>query len=338
MPDNAKASAATAIVIIDSSPALTPKHGLYKGRFTQSLHGTPSQNALALPTATCGGRMSYAGVSPSGDDQHGNALSVGGKRRWNSEKRSERFRMRAVLATGEESTTMSSAAAGDYRVVQELVVPPMKTSVKTLDINNNPTQPTTTTTTTSKQRRTSKSSKLRKTSKSKETAAAADNADSTTTSAKHKAPARKKTAKVSMKVTPSVSPGGDAHKDANNTNNNGSGSGNGDEDEEMIDCECCCKMPEPAGCFRTRKNYSLYLLAETNRFRAFCLHMTNQKWFDHVILTFIALNCVTLAMERPNIPPNSFVSQQFSGQTIASLVESCRYLSIKKTCNNETTS
>lgn len=35
-----------------------------------------------------------------------------------------------------------------------------------------------------------------------------------------------------------------------------------------------------------------------------CSWFINQKWFDNVILLFIALNCITLAMERPNIPPN----------------------------------
>lgn len=41
-----------------------------------------------------------------------------------------------------------------------------------------------------------------------------------------------------------------------------------------------------------------------NRFRNLCVCFVNQKWFDNVILLFIALNCITLAMERPNIPPN----------------------------------
>lgn len=36
-----------------------------------------------------------------------------------------------------------------------------------------------------------------------------------------------------------------------------------------------------------------------------CNWIVNKKWFDNVILLFIALNCITLAMERPNIPPNS---------------------------------
>lgn len=30
-----------------------------------------------------------------------------------------------------------------------------------------------------------------------------------------------------------------------------------------------------------------------------------QNGFDNLILIFIALNCITLAMERPNIPPES---------------------------------
>jgi voltage-dependent calcium channel T type alpha-1G len=36
-----------------------------------------------------------------------------------------------------------------------------------------------------------------------------------------------------------------------------------------------------------------------------CKELVERKWFDNVILLFIALNCITLAMERPNIPPHS---------------------------------
>jgi voltage-dependent calcium channel T type alpha-1G len=36
-----------------------------------------------------------------------------------------------------------------------------------------------------------------------------------------------------------------------------------------------------------------------------CKKLVERKWFDNVILLFIALNCITLAMERPNIPPDS---------------------------------
>ena len=35
--------------------------------------------------------------------------------------------------------------------------------------------------------------------------------------------------------------------------------------------------------------------------------MSNSKTFDFVILFFIGLNCITLAMERPLIPPHSVV-------------------------------
>lgn len=52
-----------------------------------------------------------------------------------------------------------------------------------------------------------------------------------------------------------------------------------------------------------RESYALYIFPETNRFRKVCFWFVNQKWFDNVILLFIALNCITLAMERPNIPP-----------------------------------
>lgn len=52
-----------------------------------------------------------------------------------------------------------------------------------------------------------------------------------------------------------------------------------------------------------RDSYSLYLFPPDNKFRKLCCWFVNQKWFDNVILLFIALNCITLAMERPNIPP-----------------------------------
>lgn len=41
------------------------------------------------------------------------------------------------------------------------------------------------------------------------------------------------------------------------------------------------------------------------RFRIMCKKLVERKWFDNAILLFIALNCITLAMERPNIPPSS---------------------------------
>ncbi|XP_050464943.1 voltage-dependent T-type calcium channel subunit alpha-1G isoform X6 [Cataglyphis hispanica] len=62
---------------------------------------------------------------------------------------------------------------------------------------------------------------------------------------------------------------------------------------------------EPKGCLQERENYSLYLFPPNNRFRIFCQWFVDQKWFDNVVLLFIGLNCITLAMERPNIPPDS---------------------------------
>lgn len=39
--------------------------------------------------------------------------------------------------------------------------------------------------------------------------------------------------------------------------------------------------------------------------RIYCNRLTDGRWFDYTVLVFIALNCITLAMERPNIPPKS---------------------------------
>lgn len=36
-----------------------------------------------------------------------------------------------------------------------------------------------------------------------------------------------------------------------------------------------------------------------------CLFLVSRQWFDSTVLFFIGLNCITLAMERPNIPPDS---------------------------------
>ena len=39
------------------------------------------------------------------------------------------------------------------------------------------------------------------------------------------------------------------------------------------------------------------------RFRLWCQELTSKNYFDFIILVFISANCITLAMERPNIPP-----------------------------------
>lgn len=77
-----------------------------------------------------------------------------------------------------------------------------------------------------------------------------------------------------------------------------------------------------ASFIKKRETLSLFTFSENNRweqssqctlsysiislisFRIFCKNVTSMKWFDNVVLLFIALNCITLAMERPNIPPD----------------------------------
>ncbi|CAK9290832.1 unnamed protein product [Gordionus sp. m RMFG-2023] len=56
---------------------------------------------------------------------------------------------------------------------------------------------------------------------------------------------------------------------------------------------------------RKRKDYSLYIFGPKNQLRQICSRYVENKWFDYMVLLFISLNCITLAMERPNIPPYS---------------------------------
>ena len=58
-------------------------------------------------------------------------------------------------------------------------------------------------------------------------------------------------------------------------------------------------------CLANRTNYSLFVFSPKNLFRIKCLQLTRRKWFDYSILVFIGINCITLAMERPSIPPQS---------------------------------
>ncbi|KAJ8971627.1 hypothetical protein NQ314_000610, partial [Rhamnusium bicolor] len=74
---------------------------------------------------------------------------------------------------------------------------------------------------------------------------------------------------------------------------------------------------EPTGCLKEKDDYSLYLFSPKNRFRKHCRWLVKQNWFDNLVLFFIALNCITLAMERPNIPPDS---------TEKLFLQSCNYI------------
>ncbi|CAF1520054.1 unnamed protein product [Rotaria magnacalcarata] len=58
-----------------------------------------------------------------------------------------------------------------------------------------------------------------------------------------------------------------------------------------------------------RENYSLYIFSSENRLRKALKRLIVKKSFDYSILFFIALNCITLAMERPSIPVTSHERQ-----------------------------
>ncbi|CAF1635703.1 unnamed protein product, partial [Adineta ricciae] len=66
--------------------------------------------------------------------------------------------------------------------------------------------------------------------------------------------------------------------------------------------------------FQRREDYSLYLFSPTNRLRQALKCLIIKKSFDYTVLFFIALNCITLAMERPSIPSNS-AERQFLNMT-----------------------
>ncbi|KAK8397955.1 hypothetical protein O3P69_003692 [Scylla paramamosain] len=70
-----------------------------------------------------------------------------------------------------------------------------------------------------------------------------------------------------------------------------------------------CFVFEPKGCFKERQDFALYVFSPENPIRRACLFMVSRQWFDSTVLFFIGLNCITLAMERPNIPPDSVERQ-----------------------------
>ncbi|KAM8779913.1 voltage-dependent T-type calcium channel subunit alpha-1H isoform 1-T1 [Rhynchonycteris naso] len=80
-------------------------------------------------------------------------------------------------------------------------------------------------------------------------------------------------------------------------------------DDDMED-SCCSRLHkvlepyQPEWC-RSRELWALYLFSPQNRFRASCQKIIAHKMFDHVVLVFIFLNCITIALERPDIDPGS---------------------------------
>ncbi|CAK8686115.1 unnamed protein product [Clavelina lepadiformis] len=83
---------------------------------------------------------------------------------------------------------------------------------------------------------------------------------------------------------------------------------------DMVGCGCVaslcsgCRRPAPQ-CMYERLNWSLYLLPPDNPFRRVISKVVYNRWFDNFILLFIFGNCVTIAMERPSIKPDSVERQ-----------------------------
>ncbi|PWA33292.1 hypothetical protein CCH79_00013620, partial [Gambusia affinis] len=61
---------------------------------------------------------------------------------------------------------------------------------------------------------------------------------------------------------------------------------------------------KPRWC-KEHESWTLYLFAPESPVRVWCQAVITHKLFDHVVLVFIFLNCITIALERPDIPPHS---------------------------------
>uniref|UniRef100_A0A8B9G829 Voltage-dependent T-type calcium channel subunit alpha n=1 Tax=Amazona collaria TaxID=241587 RepID=A0A8B9G829_9PSIT len=72
------------------------------------------------------------------------------------------------------------------------------------------------------------------------------------------------------------------------------------EDDEEIDYVSTW----PDWC-ELREDWSIYLFSPQNRFRLLCQTVIAHKLFDYVVLAFIFLNCITIALERPQIEHRS---------------------------------
>ncbi|XP_035038606.2 voltage-dependent T-type calcium channel subunit alpha-1I isoform X1 [Hippoglossus stenolepis] len=84
----------------------------------------------------------------------------------------------------------------------------------------------------------------------------------------------------------------------------------GDQEEEEVEESLCKKVKkilepyQPQWCLE-HEEWSLYVFSPHNRFRVWCQRVIGHKMFDHVVLLFIFLNCITIALERPDIQSHS---------------------------------
>ncbi|XP_006890168.1 PREDICTED: voltage-dependent T-type calcium channel subunit alpha-1I [Elephantulus edwardii] len=82
------------------------------------------------------------------------------------------------------------------------------------------------------------------------------------------------------------------------------------EDEEEIDYTLCFRVRKMIDAYKpdwceVREDWSVYLFSPENRFRVLCQTIIAHKLFDYVVLAFIFLNCITIALERPQIEAGS---------------------------------
>ncbi|KAM8777243.1 voltage-dependent T-type calcium channel subunit alpha-1I [Rhynchonycteris naso] len=81
------------------------------------------------------------------------------------------------------------------------------------------------------------------------------------------------------------------------------------EDEE-VDYTLCFRVRKMIDVYKpdwceVREDWSVYLFSPENRFRVLCQTIIAHKLFDYVVLAFIFLNCITIALERPQIEAGS---------------------------------
>ncbi|XP_015427404.1 PREDICTED: voltage-dependent T-type calcium channel subunit alpha-1I [Myotis davidii] len=82
------------------------------------------------------------------------------------------------------------------------------------------------------------------------------------------------------------------------------------EDEEEVDYTLCFRVRKMIDAYKPdwceiREDWSVYLFSPENRFRVLCQTIIAHKLFDYVVLAFIFLNCITIALERPQIEAGS---------------------------------
>ncbi|XP_051994917.1 voltage-dependent T-type calcium channel subunit alpha-1H-like isoform X1 [Xyrauchen texanus] len=85
--------------------------------------------------------------------------------------------------------------------------------------------------------------------------------------------------------------------------------------EEDLDDSFCVRLRRTMEAYKPKwckdhEDWSLYLFSPENKFRMMCQRLISHKIFDHVVLVFIFLNCITIAIERPHIqqPERVFLS------------------------------